>query len=102
MAKKKTRFYYYDSFVDPRTGKKVEVRWKKKLWEYHDQKHQLISRENTSFLIKSTIDGPCLIMKGSAGHKNGKERQLCYYKYEKGDGDFVNYTKVVVGCSSYP
>lgn len=89
--------YYVDDFSDYQ-GKKISVKWTKKLWETHLIKHpELINFENTSNLIRETILQPSLVMAG-ANPAIKKEFLYCYYKEVKRYQQMITFIKVVVGC----
>ena len=93
--------YYSQSFTD-HEGKDVHVRWTKKVWDGHLNKHpEIKSREFASGLILETLTKPSLVMDGRR-EGDGGERTRCYYKEHKRNKTSVFFTKVTVGCNSNP
>lgn len=91
--------YYSDKFSDYQK-EVILVNWSKETWEYHLNKHQLQNFRHASEMIKEVLLCPSIVMHGSRTVDGKNEETFCYYKEHRKINDFIDYTKVVVGCGA--
>jgi len=93
--------HYSDSFTDFENHA-VEVRWTKKVWNDHLNKHpEIQSPDTASEMIREALSSPSLVMDGTR-EGDGQIRTRCYYKEHKRSKTVLYFTKVVVGCNTKP